>query len=473
MLPLALTLSLALAADPPEFTGSFGTRGSLTMPNADSTLSTADLPIAQLLLDANLQGRGRLLDDTLTLSLDASAFVPLQRGFADANADGELDSVDEHETLGSRPFVVFSEAYASWEPMEHLVLTVGKKRVVWGPGMVFNPTDVLNPPRDPTDAALQRAGVLMAKVDAPFEFFTVSALVSPAILEETAGIPSVAGAWPETRIGEDDDLHWTAVLRGYALVWDTDVNAWVTFSHLYGAPTGGGDEGNDFEYHPRFMLTLSKTLFEIHEVHAEVLVEQGSTRRYADADCADSHRDFLRCMMTRTDPITQSRIDDDEVYPRILVGWRPMLEDGTMFSVEYYYQADGMMPDEWDDYQDTLTRVGWLQRNDLAPTTIASPSTNSGLPNRASFNPSRRHYLIATAQKPQLFDDFTVMATVIASAEDLSGLASGSVLWSAAEWLNLSLIAMAPFGSVVDPGQGEFDGAPFSGRVLFEARAFF
>lgn len=467
-LVLALSVAPSLPLEAPSFTGSAGARGALTAPNADALLSTADQPIVQVLGDVNVQGKGRLLDDTLSLSLDASGFVPLQRGFADADLDGELQSIDEHEIPGGRPFIVVSEAYASWEPMEHLVLTVGKKRVVWGPGMVMSPTDVLNPPRDPTDAASQRAGVLMAKVDAPFERFTVSALVSPAILEESGGIPSAAGLWPQTRIGEDDDMHWAAVLRAYALVWDTDINSWVVFSNLY-----HGDEGADFENHPRFMLTLSKTLFEMHEVHAEVMVEQGSTRALANPDCVDDNRSFLLCLATQQELLERRRIDSERINPRILVGWRPMLDDGTMFSVEYYYQADGLMPREFATQRDLLERIGSLQRQGLMPATLSRGGANAGLPTRASFTPNRRHYLLATAQKPQLFDDFTLTATVIASAEDLSGLASASVLWSAAEWLNLSVIAMAPFPSALDAGAGEFDGAAFVGRVLLEARAYF
>lgn len=471
MLAVALHLPLLLVLEAPTFNGSVGARATVTAPSGDALLSTRDQALAQLLLDANLQSKAPLFDDSLVLTLDASAFVPLQTGFVDANLDGALEGVDDHDT-GARPFLVFSEGYASWEPMDHLVLTFGKKRVVWGPGMIFNPTDVLNPPRDPTDPASQRAGVLLAKVDVPFELFTVTGVFAPALLEETAGIPSAAFSWDATRLGEDDDRHWAAALRGYALVFDTDVNAWVVVSNLY-----NGDAGEDFENHARLMLTVSRNIFTIHEVHAEVVLEQGSTRRFANDDCVDDNRAFLTCLFTRTELLEQPLLTSDRILPRILVGWRPMLDDGSMFSVEYYYQADGMSADEHAAMKDTLRRVGALQRQGLLPATLdaalGSGRSTSALPNRASFSPVRRHYVLATAQKPQVLDDFTLSGTLIVGAEDVSGLASASVLWSAAEWLNLSLIGIAPIPSLLDPGNGEFDGAPFNARVLFEARAFF
>src|SRR3954466_10089030 len=41
-----------------------------------------------------------------------------------------------------RPSVVVSELYADLPLQEHFRLLIGKKRIVWGAGMSFNPTDL-------------------------------------------------------------------------------------------------------------------------------------------------------------------------------------------------------------------------------------------------------------------------------------------------------------------------------------------
>ena len=89
---------------------------------------------------------------------------------------------------------------------------------------------------------------------------------------------------------------------------------------------------------------------------------------------------------------------------------------------------------------------------------------------------------------------FTVTATALLALEDLSGIVSGNVSWQTTEWLTLSLWGFLPTPSlpralaaagmdgaenvlwpVVVDGDlyGEFDTAPFAGRLMFEARAWF
>ena len=57
----------------------------------------------------------------------------------------------DHDVASLHPLAVVSELYALYNVNEHLNFTLGKKRIVWGPGFAFNPTDILNPPKDPTD----------------------------------------------------------------------------------------------------------------------------------------------------------------------------------------------------------------------------------------------------------------------------------------------------------------------------------
>src|SRR5205085_2732718 len=87
----------------------------------------------------------------------------------------------------------------------------------------------------------------------------------------------------------------------------------------------------------------------------------------------------------------------------------------------------------------------------LAPTGITTggaTGASGGLPQRFTFDPLRRHYLIASYIKPKIHDDWTVSATLIASLNDLSGLFSPSVAWTPLQWLTLSLYGFVPIRGI-------------------------
>lgn len=484
-----LLFALALAAD---FNGFVSTRAQLTAPSESSLLSTQNVPILADLTELNVQGRLRLLDEKLRFGGDVSAFLLLASGYADADpVTGALTTLDDERDAATAFFAV-SELWTSLEAIEHLVLTVGKKRTVWGPGIVFSPTDLVNPVRDPTDPSLQRAGFWQARIDAPFEFFTVTAVVAPAVLEEQDAIPT------RVLVGDDDVLHYAAALRAYALVGDADLNAWFLWTNRY----------NDaFENKSRLALTISKSLFTIHEFHAEVLLQTGSARATVNPDCVTSQSALAVCAFLGNDVVTRDLLDSELVLPDILVGWRTMPEDGSQLSVEYFYQADGYLRAEYDDVTRLLAFAGRFQREGVEiPAPSLSGAGSGGIPTRVSFNPLRRHYLAVSYVKPQVLDDFTLSATLLTPLEDLSMLATGSVSWQAQEWLTLSLFGFVPVTSPArasadlssDPWQalyesvdpawrgfvprgalvrgepvGEFDAAPFRAQVMFEAKAFF
>lgn len=513
-LPLLL---LTLAADVGDdmnggaevsVTGFVSERAQLTVPSLSSPLSTRDLPQLQSLTEASALLKLRLLDDRLTFVVDGSAFVTLQGLYADAVDGDHFEVVADHD-VPADPRVVFAEAYARLQPFEHLDISVGKRRVVWGTGMSFNPTDILNPPRDPTDGALQRTGIPMVLVETPFDGLTLSTFFAPAILEEKAGIPSALLMWPDVAPREslqdpatfpdprDDRAHWAGAVRASALVLETDINVWALVVNEYGLDTR--------ENSPRLALSLSRIFFEIHEVHGELLVQQGSDKVRVNGDCVDDDvvdvgplptPRLMGCALAGEKPLDRDRLDDDALYPRLLVGTRSMFGDGTTVTFEYLYQADGFTQEEWDHMATLQTRIGGLTRDGLMdPAAFLSTGTDaSGQPARLAVAPQRQHHLVVNYSRPQIFDDFTVNATGIIALEDLSSILTGSVQWQATEWLQLSLWAFVPTPSlpralhalgvdgtadvlwpaVVDGGPlGEYDALPFSARGLLEARVWF
>ena len=479
-----------------ELNGSVAERAQATVPSEDSLLSTRDMPILQSLTELNGQVRGSLLDDKLRLGVDASAFLTAQGGYADRDLDsGEMVAVDSDEQVEPPdPFVTLSEWWLSAEPIPHLMLTVGKKRTVWGSGQMMSPSDVLNPPRDPPDPALQRAGFVQARADVAFESWTATALFAPWVLRTAHGLPA------EILLDDEEELHYAAALRGYALAFDTDINLWLVWSNLY---------GDAFENHPRLGFSLSRNVFVEHEVHADVLVEQGSTRQYIEPDCVGGPMALMRCARAGTPIADDVLLDTENVLPKILVGWRWMPPDGSMWTAEYLYQADGLVKSEYDDLKEIAVLAGKAQRSGaegLASLPGASSSGSGDSPVRVAFAPQRRHYLLLSWLKPQVADDFTLQASAIVPVEDLSVLASGAVTWQAQEWLTLSAFGFLPLpspamlsygtdddwlgelyrevdadwrgwfprGATVEGGpHGDFDGTAFVARVMIEARAYF
>lgn len=509
VMPLLLVaVSPPAAAQDLSFHGSLGQRVEGTLVREGALVSTRDLPQVRSVSEANLQARGRLLDEKLTIYTDVSAFYLAGGGFVDTSLEsGVLEPVDAHDVVTLHPRVVFSEAYVDLEPLSHVRLTVGKKRVVWGSGQHVSPTDVLNPLRDPTDTAFQREGAVVAVVDLPFESFTVTGLVSPAVLYQQSGIPYAVYDYPSyapatTTLApalfpdpRDDERHFAASLRLYALMLDTDVNVWAVYSNLY---------RDLFEHKLRFMASLSRTVFEVHEVHFEVLVQQGSSRLYPREGCVDDQAALARCLLAGQAPLAATRLDDVDVLPHLLAGTRSFLDDGSVLSFEYLYQADGYTRAELHDFIRFQSVVGELQRKGLAPTTTVR--ADGSLPARFAFEPVRRHYVFVSYMKPRLAGDWTLQGTLITAVEDLSSIASLNATWMAQEWLTLSLFSFLPVPSVSrvsswldgDPldavaesssadarawlplaprlgGEpyGEYDAVPFDARLMAEVRLFF
>lgn len=130
-----------------------------------------------------------------------------------------------------QPIININELFISHEFIPELNVLIGKKRIVWGPGIsAFNPTDLLNPRRDPTDPTFQRSGAWLAQVEAPLSFATFSVVFAPTVLKQTASIPTnVLGypAWDQ----KDTQLHYQLAARAYALILDTDINVMFFFGH--------------------------------------------------------------------------------------------------------------------------------------------------------------------------------------------------------------------------------------------------
>ena len=458
-----------------EVNGYFWNRFQYTLVRPDVPVPTQDLPSLHDIMEGNIQLKVRLGAPAFFYA-DISLFYQVGGLYYKNDGMGGRESVDNHDVPSLRPFVVPSELYLSYSPKPWLNLLVGKKRIIWGSGFAFNPTDLVNPPRDPTDPSFQRSGGWVARVELPFEKFTVSALFSPSVLYQQSGIPYAVMQYPGFNAAEtpklappDQDLHYLLALRLYALIYDADVNFMYFFTNRYRDQNfnvlGTACQFRDFENKSRFGVSFSRYFFTDYELHVEALLQTGSARLYPGRNAPTGDP----CGLV---PLAQTRKDTDDFLPRVLVGGRTQFKDESLLSIEYYYQADGYSQDQFEQ----VVRLQSL----AASTMQTSGATAGALPTRFSFDPLRRHYLIASYTKPKIHDDWSVGVVLIASLTDLSGLISPQVSWNAREWLTLSVLGFIPIRGIpvneIDVNgkkYGEYGMTPMDFRATFEIRAYY
>ncbi len=453
----ALVLAQAGEAAGPKAVGYLSSRLGWTEgwgegdPAAPATAALYGPPRLGLLTEANVQLRVAPREG-LDLFADVSLFVN-----AETRARGPLAGAAH---LGN--LLVPSELYANLGFHTHLNGLVGRKRLVWGPGFAWNPADVIDPPKDPTDPSLQRAGAWVVRLEAPFERFTVTALWAPRVTALEAGLPR-RFLFPQGG-GEAEQL---LAARLYALAADTDVNLYWFWSNRYadGVPRS-----------QRAGASFSRTLLRDLELHLEALAQQGRDVWQASLACllAGSPASPRPC-----DLVTQPGLLSGSVYLRAIGGGRWTFADDSFVSAEYAYDGTGLDGSEFEGRRRLLQALPALlelaarlppeQRVALPdPGALLFPGAE-GQPVRFPFRPQRRHYLYLLWQKPRIADDFTAAAALLWGLEDRSGLLAPSLAWSAREWLTLSLLAQLPFG----PAGSELGSVPFRFRALFEARAWY
>jgi hypothetical protein len=463
---LALLAALVLAQagpGPVQVNGYLGTRAGLTLgwpddPSAPALSRLFGIPDRSLLTEANIQLRVKL-HEGWDLFSDLSLFVNAQGG-----ASGAAGSVPAMGNLAEP-----SELYLNMGFADHLNGLVGRKRLVWGSGFVWNPADQLNPPKDPTDPSLQRAGAWLVRAEAPFEKVTLTALWAPKVTATDAGLPRRFLYAPGS-----DHAQQLFAARIYALVEKADVNLMWFWSDRY---------ADAVPHSHRFGLSFSRYFFTDYELHFEALVQRGREATLFHPECLPvpdgSSSPPLACAAAGRSSVEQPFLDNKAAYAKIIAGTRYTFSDDTLISAEYYFDGTGLDGARFDDRQhflDRLPDVLALPMTPAARARIPDPANVLGLadagnalPVRLSFQTLRRHYLFLVFQKPKIRDDFTFNATLVLGLEDPSAVLAPGLTWSAREWLSLALFGYLPLGSATS----EYGSLPFRARGLFEMKAYY
>jgi hypothetical protein len=408
------------------------------------------MPAATSLTEANAQLR-LTFREGYDLFSDFSLFVNAQSASSGALGTGATASVRAEP----------SEVYLNLGFSEHLNGLIGRKRLVWGSGFAFNPADLLNPPKDPTDLTLQRAGAWMIRLEAPFEHFTLSALWAPKVTQLEGGLPGRFLYQP----GGSEAEQLFAV-RAYALILKSDVNLMWFWSNRF---------ADTLPHSHRFAASFSRYFFTDYEFHFEGVLQRGRDTLLADPSCLPTGTSFaplFQCVAQGRSPIGAFLSDSKALYTRVIVGSRYTFRDDSLVSLEYLFNGTGLSGAQYDDRNRLLSVLPTLVA--LSPVAAAQANsllgaTDAGQPVRFNLQTLRRHYLFLVYQKPRIADDFSVTATTVVGLEGPSLLFAPSASWSAKEWLTLSLFAFIPVGSTVS----EFGSLPFRFRAMLEVRAFY
>jgi hypothetical protein len=162
-----LAAAPVLAQEAPSFRLSGEVRAEAAYNHESTASAYAGLtPFEEVTAAGTIEGKLAFSRQYTTLGL-------LDFTFQDENLLSHLDG-SGLETLS---FTV-NELYADLNFSDLLFLRLGKQRLKWGAGYVFNPSDPVNPPKDPTAARPVREGVSALKAE----------LISSAVSLMTFGV---------------------------------------------------------------------------------------------------------------------------------------------------------------------------------------------------------------------------------------------------------------------------------------------
>ncbi len=242
-----------------------------------------------------------------------------------------------------------------WSLGESLLLDAGKRAVRWGKGYAWNPVGFIERAKDPNDTQLSREGYYMSSAewvksfDAPLKTLSLTAYYLPqkGDLNQDFGL---------------QEQH-NAALKSYALLYDTDIDAyWLS----------------DGSRPARFGFDFSRNLGASIEIHGEWARSLNTPSNLLNADGSVSR--------------SQGHVDS------YLIGTRYISESLVTWVAEYYHNGAGYSEDELETFYrfaDTALAPGASAQQAQKARSLAQ----SGY---ARSNPGQ-DYLYLRASKPEPF----------------------------------------------------------------------
>ncbi len=309
-------------------------------------------------------------------------------------------------------------ASASWMPAPEFRVTLGRQSFLTGYGYGWNPVDLANPPKDPTDPSAYLQGVDgLTLQGTPFSWLSVKAY----------GIaPSEGSGWA-----------YNELLAGAELTLQMPALE-VKLAGLY----GGRERNSDlYDLYPHGAAAAFYA-----DVHGVGLYGEGVVRSRSRRNSAD--------------PAGGTSVLSDEPVFSALGGAEYYFASGLSGAVEYFYNGEGWDDDQRSDYASALEVLGGMPGADYL-----------GLYTPMYF---ARHYILLNLMIPWYEKDSSFNANIIYSPDSKALFVTPSASFN----LNYegTLVSEFWYSGMFSLDDGEKDEAwlsPVSHSVMVNLRYYF
>lgn len=313
------------------------------------------------------------------------------------------------------------EAYLQYGFGEAVTVRAGRQRIAWGSGLAWNPTNRLEPPRNPLNTGLEQEGADAVRVDVIPAAWGGLILVAARSRTGISDLPFGAPA-AERR---------TAAVRARFLVRDTDVAAVFSAGRRQRTLLG---------------LDVARALTGGATAHLEA-----STYRGAEMPPARDATRFFRAAA-------------GILYPR---------GEHTAWAVEYFFNGEGYGDDARDAWLAQLEGAARSARDpslppDVRGAALAAYAAAATVPYSGGLG-LRRHYVHASWTRSAPGGRWTIALRAVAGASDGGVALTPGIAWAPRGDLTLHLDAIVPLG----PADSEYRLAPVRGAVQARVRALF
>lgn len=322
-------------------------------------------------------------------------------------------------SAGDRSDFLARQAYVQYAWGAGLSLRVGKQRVAWGSGLAWNPTNRLEPAKNPLNPGLEQEGVLAARMDWTPTPWAGVIVVAARGDSGTGDLPFTA----------DRPRRRTAAARARFLVKDTDLALVVS---------GGKNQRT------LVGLDLGRNVGAL-ALHAEATATAG-----AELAPPRDERTFFR-----------------------LVAGALHTRGETALSAEYFWNGEGYTESERDTWLGALEEAALRARDPRLPAPVREAALRAYLEG-ASLPYSgglglRRHYLQAAWTRSGIRAKWTASMRAVLGLSDGGAAFTPGIGFAPREDVTLSLDAVLLRG----PEDSEFRLAPLRGAVQARLKVLF
>ena len=371
-----------------EFAGSLENRIELIRFNDSSVLN----PDNQILLLADISDQLRL-----RLSVDTAAYSAAGAHARISYFDNLTDTRFRHEAL-------VDEAFLNLNLPFRVNCIVGKKRLAWGTSFLWNPTDILSPPKNPQepDPEENREGALLVKFERSFGDATLTGTIAPEVIKENLRLfreeNKVHARLKNTQlIGKVDWLAYDADLTGLVHLAEGQPTA---------SPAGTATEKREW----RFGISFSRVFFGATEIHGELIAQRGFMRPSLIPD-----------NLRLTGDSSFEHRNDDSIVVGFVLGLHHSFPSNTRLIIEYYHNDEGYSSAETDQLVNVLQTIHAktdFSHNDFYQQYFAGVNQEVS----ALTGNLRKNYAYIRLMQPRLDEVFTLEGNVLWNLDDKSML---------------------------------------------------